>query len=510
MSPSGGGTDRATAAVAAAGRKVGRDPVRPASHFRPPAGWMNDPNGTLWHRGRHHLFYQHNPYGDARGDVHWGHARSRDLVQWEHLPVALAPSRELGEAHCFTGSAWKRPDGTPMLFYSSFPEDTDRRAAEQWAVLCDDELRTFEKWEGNPLLSLDGHGGPQLEPAWRDPFVFADGGRVFMILGGVLSREGTPAILLYEARGEDLLSWGYRGVLHRGDPGHHRFFECPNLVSLGDRHLLVWSDHGPVRWLLGDFDPDAGAFRADEDGIMDRSPNFYATGRVADAPGEEPVLVGWVRGWAPGRGWNGCLGLPRCVRPGPGGVPLQRPVPAATELRAAEGTRRRGLVLRDETVEVEGAEGTALEVRARLSARGAARGEVACGLRLLPAGGDGAAGHGEPAAEVRLRPASAVAEVGGRSHPLDLREGVPPVAPDSRARWEATTVPLPAGAADGGGVELRVVWDRSVLELFLGDGREACTRVMAVPGGPVRLEAFAEGGAAAFEEIVAWPLEEIW
>ena len=91
-------------AVAAAVPKAMADANRPVYHFHPPANWNNDPNGTIWYKGWHHLFYQHNPYGAVWGKMHWGHARSRDLVNWEHLPIALWPSKEKGEEHVFSGS----------------------------------------------------------------------------------------------------------------------------------------------------------------------------------------------------------------------------------------------------------------------------------------------------------------------------------------------------------------------------------------------------------------------
>src|SRR5262245_53021994 len=69
--------------------EVQSDPTRPRYHFCAPAGWMNDPNGTIFHNGYYHVFYQWNPGGDRWGDIHWGHARSRDLVTWEHLSAAL-------------------------------------------------------------------------------------------------------------------------------------------------------------------------------------------------------------------------------------------------------------------------------------------------------------------------------------------------------------------------------------------------------------------------------------
>jgi beta-fructofuranosidase len=71
---------------------VKETPYRLNYHFMAPTGWINDPNGLVQYKGDYQLFYQYYPYASSWGPMHWGHAKSKDLVHWEHLPVALAPS----------------------------------------------------------------------------------------------------------------------------------------------------------------------------------------------------------------------------------------------------------------------------------------------------------------------------------------------------------------------------------------------------------------------------------
>jgi sucrose-6-phosphate hydrolase SacC (GH32 family) len=79
-----------------------REPWRPQFHFTPATNWMNDPNGMVFYDGEYHLFYQFNPFGIKWGHMSWGHAVSRDMLRWTHLPVALP---EADGVMIFSGSA---------------------------------------------------------------------------------------------------------------------------------------------------------------------------------------------------------------------------------------------------------------------------------------------------------------------------------------------------------------------------------------------------------------------
>jgi len=93
-----------------------QEEFRPRFHFTPELNWMNDPNGMVFYDGEYHLFYQYNPFGNTWGHMSWGHAVSRDLTHWEHLPLALA---EEDGIMFFSGSAvvdWKNSTGFFFFF----------------------------------------------------------------------------------------------------------------------------------------------------------------------------------------------------------------------------------------------------------------------------------------------------------------------------------------------------------------------------------------------------------
>lgn len=169
--------DSAMRSLNAASQIAQADPARPVLHFMPKAGWMNDINGPLYYKGFYHIFYQIHPFSADWGDgdnMMWGHARSKDLVNWDDLPIAVWPAAELGETSCWSGTSCINANGKPMLFYTKCGPDRQNDPYEQWAMIaCDDELIKWQKHPSNPILTLNTHGQPDFSQDWRDPFIFS-------------------------------------------------------------------------------------------------------------------------------------------------------------------------------------------------------------------------------------------------------------------------------------------------------------------------------------------------
>ena len=456
-------------ALRRAARAVPDDPTRPAYHFLPPANWMNDPNGPIYHEGYYHVFYQHNPYSDSWGSIHWGHARSSDLVHWEHLPIALSPSVERGEACCYSGTSVIRADGTPVIFYTKVGPEGAAQPFEQWMAVGDRQLLEWEKIDQNPVLSRETHGGPPILDDWRDPFIFEHGGDTYMVLGAVIDSppEERAAVLLYRARDERLLEWDYQSVVLSSPKYEREFLECPNFFRLGDKWLLFVSPYHPVEYYVGDFDPAEGQFTPERKGRVDHSIDFYASNAFLTPDGRR-IVLGWIRGFRKGRGWNGCLSLPREVELSDDNALVQRPV---RELEALRDTvfELEPISLQSEVYRVAEVRGKQLEIIVRIRSRSAGR----FGIRVRM--GENESGGVEIALE---------------SETLIV---------------DGLKVCLPAGI-EHQQVDFHLFLDNSVLELFACGGRVAVTRTIYPPEDAEDVALFCDGRVEV-ERFLAWQLK---
>jgi sucrose-6-phosphate hydrolase SacC (GH32 family) len=294
-------------------------------HFTAPGIWMNDPNGLVFHDGEYHLFYQCNPFGPDFGNLSWGHAVSRDLVRWEHLPVAIAAT---GDEQVYSGSAVL--DGERMVAVYTAARPGHQAIA---LAISHDRGRSFERFAGNPVLDIGSAD-------FRDPKVFRHGERWVMAVALAVERR----IQFYES--PDLVAWRHLSDFASDAlPGGH--WECPDLFELDGRWVLIVSVFPGSAWyFVGDF--DGTRFVAESCERLDHGTDFYAPVTFNDAPAR--VLIGWMNHWDRAASVPGPMSTPRVLSLRDGEL-LQEPVDqqgTVLELRAGDAR----VLVGPQTVEV--------------------------------------------------------------------------------------------------------------------------------------------------------------
>ncbi|RAP73612.1 glycoside hydrolase family 32 protein [Paenibacillus montanisoli] len=455
------------------------DRYRPRYHFTPPANWMNDPNGPFQLNGEYHLFYQHNPSAPVWGDIHWGHAKSKDLIHWERLPIALAPSVELGELHCYSGCSVV--DGEEVrLFYTSIGEG-ERNAttgAQQWTVKGEgnDLLAWRKPGEINPLLTTELHGDLQVTE-WRDPYVWKEQDEWRMLLGGTY--EGRGCALIYQSA--DLENWTFNGIFHLGE---ETIFECPHLFRFGDRAVLFYSPSSPVQYVSGVIRDNKLSGELVK-GTVDFGgwDGYYASTGFVDEKGRR-ILHGWVpesRGenFPVALDWAGALALPRIGELKENGKLSITPIPEAETLR---GESRTFTELRVGASPLDtGVRSTAFECSLTIQKPAAGTGELIVSVL--------ASACGRERTELRV-------DFAGGTVAVDRTQSS--LFPEVRKTALVGALNLDDAAET---INLRFFVDQSIIEVFAGD--ETCITARVYPSlddsSGIHLQAIGEVHIAAME-----------
>ena len=461
---------KAGASVKAAMAKAEKDPTRPVYHFRPPSQWMNDICGAIYYKGYYHAFYQYNAFsGDTWGidNSLWGHARSKDLVFWEDLPWALLPMKSRGEKRCNSGCVTLDGNGTPTIFYTFVPNKGKRH---HWGVKpLDHDLIKWKRVSNEPLMAAGKRGIPSdVNGGWSDPFVFKFGARTFVTFK---SCKG----LVCEAKDLGLTQWEYAGKLE-GVTG-----ECPYFFPLKDKWVLIRSTH-PISYVVGDFDPTTIAFASSgAQGTMDygfgKNPptdrswtrGLYGTNAFEDEQGRR-ILLGWICGFKPKRGWNGCMSLPRVLTLDQDQRLIQSPAPELKKLRGRHRAVQK-LELSSKETRLKDIEGDTMEILAEFEAGNA----EAFGLKLRQSE------DGKNALIIRYTNGNL--NVAGTDVPLTLLSGR---------------------------LKLHLFIDKSVIEVFINDGATSVTRVEYPGENDLGVSVFAENGNALLMSLDAWKIRSIW
>ena len=279
---------------------------RPKFHFTPAKNWMNDPNGLVWHKGEYHLFFQHNPFGRDWGHMSWGHAVSKDLVNWEELSVAI-PEGEDGAI--FSGSAVSVGDEIIAIY----TRDKDK-VQSQCIATSTDNGRTFKKYEANPVLDLGMEH-------FRDPKVFRFEDNWIMAV--VKAHE--HLVSFYSST--DLVDWTFLSDFGKvGATGGQ--WECPDFFPLSIDGEQVWvlivslspggiKNTSGTQYFIGDFDGTTfkPRYSTKEPRWLDYGSHNYAGVTFNNEPDNERIFIGWMNSWQKQvhaeTSWTGAMTVPR-------------------------------------------------------------------------------------------------------------------------------------------------------------------------------------------------------
>ncbi len=466
-------------------RKLAGDPLRPQYHLLPAHNWMNDPNGPIYYHGRYHMFHQYNPQAAVWGNMNWAHATSPDMVHWQHEPIAISPTADGADRDgVFSGSA-VLDHGRPTVIYTgvapprSDSEVTLRDGAHTWretqclAVAADDDLRTWRKLP-EPVIAAPP---PGIEvTGFRDPCLWREGDDWMLILGsGSLAKGG--CILLYSST--DLRRWTYLHPLVEGPPSNKKSFnavdtgdmwECPDFFPIGDKHVLLISTMGKVRWKVGTY--AKRRFLPEKEGVVDWG-SYYAAKTMLDRDGNR-ILWGWISearsdSELVAAGWAGAMSLPRVMSLTAKGELQTEVAPAVRTLRSknskssdsSNGPRRAIDQTRIHSLAAEldlQIQSASDEFTVRLESDGGDFARIACSKQ----------------------------------------------SGERKLRVNKIAAPLSGAAASP--VNLHIFLDGSVLEIFANGTTSMTARVYQIPSGPLRLRLEGDAKVTSFD---AWQMEPI-
>lgn len=469
----------------AAAAEVTADPYRLGYHIMAPAGWINDPNGLVYFRGEYHVFFQYHPYSAVWGPMHWGHVVSRDLVHWQHLPVALAPSEEYDKDGCFSGSAVD-DHGTLTLIYTGNVNAEPKANQVQCIATSADGIK-FDKYTGNPVIP---HPPADGSADFRDPKVWMHDGKWYMVVGS--GKDGIGKALLY--RSPDLRQWEYVGVLSESDGSLGYMWECPDFFPLGDKHVLIASLMGVPGhkniYMIGNMDYTTGKFVREDYAELDYGRDFYAAQTFLGPDGRR-ILFGWMNMWGTDQpteanGWAGALTIPRELRLLSDGTLSQTPVTELQSLRE-EHYHFADLVVTDDLVGFpDNVAGDQLEIVAEFDLKKCDAAQFGVRVRC--------SADSSQYTQIGFSPETERLEVDCRQSGL-----VPAGCRGGKLKLNEKNI-----------LRLHIFVDRSSVEVFGNEGRIAITnRVYPAPSSR-GVCLFAENGSVRLKKLDIWRLKSIW
>jgi len=465
---------------------------RPAYHFSPATNWTNDPNGLVYNNGEYHIFYQHNPFDNRWGHMTWGHAVSKDLVHWQHLPLAI---KEEDGIMIFSGTCVVDKNNTsgfgkngipPMVAIYTGHTDTNQSQHLAYSI---DYGRTWKKYAHNPVLDLH-------KKDFRDPKVFWYAPKKYWVM--IVSLPLEHKMQLYQSK--NLLQWSLLSEF--GPAGDVTgIWECPDLFQVpvaGEPNKKKWvitnSIGATMQYFVGEFDgatftnenPAGGIFRPDE------GPDFYAGIAYNNLPAaQKPVMIAWANNWGyandiPTKPWKSAMTMPREMalkKEDDAWIMLVKPVDNIEKLKKEKLVDESVLVTDKKEYDTLGLQ---LEIEADIQP------SAMCGIRV-------AVGNGHYA-EIGYDSTTQKLYI-DRSHSTNqsFNKNF-----EKLAHFET-----PLKMIDGH-IKLRIYVDNSVIEVFANGGEAAMTMQVFPAEDENKAMLFSNNGTATFSNVKIWRMKSAW
>ena len=309
-----------------------KEPLRNQYHFSPVSGWMNDPNGLVFYAGVYHLFYQHYPADKVWGPMHWGHAVSTDLLNWQHKPIALYPD---SSGYIFSGSAvadlnnvtgFAASGKVPLVAMFTYHDPKGEQAGKidfqsQAIAYSLDSGKSWSQYNGNPVIKNPGIRD------FRDPKLF----RWEKENAWLMALAVKDHVEFFKS--ENLKNWEKLSEFGKDLGAHGGVWECPDFFTLNDEHgrtkwvlLVSINPGGPqggsaTQYFIGDFDGKQFVAQDTVTRWIDFGADNYAGVTWSGIPEGDgrKLFIGWMSNWqyanaVPEQGWRSSLTLPREIK----------------------------------------------------------------------------------------------------------------------------------------------------------------------------------------------------
>lgn len=306
------------------------EPYRPQFHFSPEKSWMNDPNGLVYNDSIYHLFYQYYPDSTVWGPMHWGHAISKDLIHWEHKPIALFPDEH---GYIFSGSAvfdknntsgFGTAENPPLVAIFTYHNMDGEKAGKndyqtQGIAYSLDNGNSWNKFDGNPVIKNDGMRD------FRDPKVFwndiKENWTMLLVAGDHLQ--------IWQS--QDLKAWKKVSEFGKDKGAHGGVWECPDMFKLNvegtdEEKWVLFISINPgapnggsgTQYFIGDFDGTTFSTDQEEPRWVDLGRDNYAGVTYNNTPNNERIFIGWMSNWdyaqdTPTKVWRSASTIPRNI-----------------------------------------------------------------------------------------------------------------------------------------------------------------------------------------------------